>query len=60
MAQCKESACSVRDLGLSPGLGKSPGGGHGNPFQYSSLENSREELEPGGLQTMGWQRVGQD
>ena len=28
----KESACSVGHLGLIPGLGKSPGGGHGNPF----------------------------
>ena len=28
-----------RDVGLIPGLGRSPGGGHGNPLQYSSLEN---------------------
>ena len=28
------------DLGWIPGLGRSPGGGHGNPFQYSCLENS--------------------
>ena len=27
----KESACSVGDLGLIPGLGRSPGGGHGSP-----------------------------
>jgi len=27
------------DLGLIPGLGRSPGGGHGNPFQYSCLES---------------------
>ena len=25
----------IRDMGLIPGLGRSPGGGHGNPFQYS-------------------------
>ena len=31
----KESACNVGDLGLIPGLGRSPGGGHGNPFEYS-------------------------
>ena len=31
----KESACSVGDLGLVPGLGRSPGEGNGNPFQYS-------------------------
>ena len=35
----KESACHVGDLGLIPGLGRFPGGGHGNPFQYSCLEN---------------------
>jgi len=35
----KESACSVGDLGLIPGFGRSPGGGHGNPFQYSCPEN---------------------
>ena len=29
----------IRDLGSIPGLGKSPGGGHGNPLQYSCLEN---------------------
>ena len=35
----KESACDVGDLGSIPGLGISPGGGHGNPLQYSGLEN---------------------
>ena len=35
----KESACNAGDLGLLPGLGRSPGGGHGNPHQYSCLEN---------------------
>ena len=35
----KESACNVGDLGSIPGLGRFPGGGHGNPFQYSCLEN---------------------
>ena len=33
------NAGDVRDVGLMPGLGKSPGGGHGNPFAYSCLEN---------------------
>ena len=36
----KESALSARDLGLIPGLGRSPGEGKGYPFQYSDLENS--------------------
>ena len=35
----KESVCNAGDLGLIPGLGRSPGGGHGNPLQYSCLEN---------------------
>ena len=35
----KESACNAGDLGLIPGLGRSPGEGHGNPLQYSFLEN---------------------
>ena len=35
----KESACNVGDSGLIPGSERSLGGGHGNPFQYSSLEN---------------------
>ena len=35
----KESACNAGDLGSIPGLGRSPGGGHGNPLQYSWLEN---------------------
>ena len=40
MAQTvKESACCVGDLGSIPGLGRSPEGGHGNPLQYSCLEN---------------------
>ena len=35
----KESAWNAIDLGLIPGLGKSPGGEHGNPLQCSRLEN---------------------
>ena len=37
----KESACNEGDLSLIPGLERSPGGGHGNPLQYSCLENPR-------------------
>ena len=33
----KESVCNAGDSGLIPGLGRSPGGGHGNPIQYSGL-----------------------
>ena len=38
----QEPACQCRrhkDAGLIPGLGRSPGGGHGNPLQYSCLES---------------------
>ena len=33
------NAGDIRDLGSIPGLGRSPGGGNGNPLQYSCLEN---------------------
>ena len=33
------NAGDARDTGLIPGLGRSLGGGHGNPLQYSCLEN---------------------
>ena len=33
------NAVDIRDLGSISGLGRSPGGGHGNPLQYSCLEN---------------------
>ena len=33
----------VRDVSSIPGLGRSPGGGHGNPLQYSCLENSMDK-----------------
>ena len=40
MAQgVKESACNAGELGVIPGLGRSPGKGNGNPIQYSCLEN---------------------
>ena len=36
------SAGDIRDMGLIPGSGRFPGGGHGNPLQYSRLENSMD------------------
>ena len=36
----KASTYNVEDLGSIPGSGRSPGGGHGNPLQYSCLEKS--------------------
>ena len=44
----KESACNVGDLGSIPGSGRFPGGGHGNPLQYSCLENSHGQRSLGG------------
>ena len=48
----KESTCDVGGLGSIPGLGRSPGGGQGNPLQYSCLENSMDRnlvgYSPGG------------
>ena len=38
----KESACNAGDLGLIPGLGRSPGEGNGCPLQYPGLENSMD------------------
>ena len=49
----------VSDMGLIPGLGRSLGGGDGNPLQYSCLENSMAK-EPGGLWPMGSQTVRHD
>ena len=40
----KESACNVGDLGLIPGLGRSPEEGNSYPLQYSGLENSVDSM----------------
>ena len=45
------------DAGSIPGLGRSPGGGHGNPLQHPCLENPMDREEPDGLQSMGSLRV---
>ena len=58
----KVSACNTRDAadaGLIPVLGRSLGEGHGKPLQYSCLENPMER-DPGGLQSLGLQRVEHD
>ena len=51
------STGDLRGSGSIPGSGRSPGGGHGNPLQYSCLEIPQAG-EPGGLQSVGLQRVG--
>ena len=52
----KESAYTTGDQGSIPGSGRSPGEGNGYSLQDSCLENSMDK-EPGGLQSMGSQRV---
>ena len=42
----KEFTCNTGDLGLIPRLGRSPGEGHGNPLQYSCLENLHGQRTP--------------
>ena len=65
------NAGDIRDTGLIPELGRSPGGGHGNPLQYSCLENpmdrgawqatvegvTKGSQEPSQQQSMGSQRI---
>ena len=43
----KESTCNARDLGSTPGLGRSPGEGKGYTLQYSGLENSMDFIVHG-------------
>ena len=49
----KESTCNVEDQGSIPGTGRSPGGGHGNPLQYSCLENPHEQRSLEGYSPWG-------
>ena len=50
-------AGEVRDTGSIPGSGRSPGGGHGNPLQYSCLENP---MDRGAWQNPPWGRKESD
>ena len=56
----KESSYNVGDLGVIPGLGRSPGEGKGYPLQCSCLGESPWTEEPGRLQSTRPQRVGHD
>jgi len=49
----KESICNVGDLGSIPGLGRSPGEGHGDPLQYSCLENLHGQRSLAGYSPWG-------
>ena len=48
------SARDVRNSGSVPGLERSPGGGHGNPFQYSWLQNP---MDTGDLQAIAYRVI---
>ena len=50
------NAGDIRDMGLIPGLGRSPGGEHGNPLQYSFLGIPWTE-EPGGVRRVARSRT---
>ena len=47
------NAEDTRHMGSIPGWGRSPVGGHGNPLQYSCLENPMDREESGRLQSGG-------
>ena len=57
--ECTCSAGATGDRGSIPGSGRSPGGGHGNHSSILAWRISRTE-EPGGLQSIGLQRVEHD
>ena len=54
----KESACNEGDLGLISGLGRSSGGGQGNPLQYSCLENPHGQRSLAGCSPWGCKEFG--
>ena len=54
----KESTCNAGDVGSVPRLGRSLGGGQGNPLQYSCLEDPTERGAWHGCQSMGHKESG--
>ena len=52
-----DNAEEIKDMGSIPGSGRSPGGGHGNPLQYSCLENP---MDGGALRTTVHKVTGSD
>jgi len=60
---CKESTCHAGDkgdMGSVPGWRRSPGGGNGNPLQYSCLKKSHGQRSLVGYSPIWWHRVGND
>ena len=60
VAQLVKNTCNAGNLGLIHGLGRFPGGGHGNPLQYSCLENPHGHRSLVGYSPGGHKRVGHD
>ena len=58
-SEVKDPPAKAEDTGSIPGSGRSPGEGHGTPLQYLAWRIPGTE-EPGGLQSMGLQRVRHD
>ena len=56
----KESACNSGDLGSIPGLGRSLEEGHGNPLQYSCLENPHGQRSLAGYNPWGCKETTQE
>ena len=56
----KNPPANAGDAGSTPGSGRSPGEGNGNPLQYCCLGNPMDREETSGLQSMQSQRVGRD
>ena len=56
-SESKESTCNVGDLALIPGLGRSPGGGHGNLLRYSCLENPHGQRSLVGYSPWGFKEL---
>ena len=54
----KESACNAGDLDSVPGLRRTPGGGHGNPLQYSCLEYPHGQRSMAGYSPWGCKESG--
>ena len=49
----EESTCNAGNLGSISGSGRTPGGGHGNPPQYSCVENPHGQRSPAGCSPWG-------
>ena len=54
------NAGDITNVGLIPGLGRSLGGGHGNPLKYSCLENLMDRGAWWAIKSIGLHRVGHD